>query len=328
MSMNTTGTVGPVQNTAWTNKWLAIHDDNEVTGITSTYYDIPAGSTKILTLNKDNVYDGYIGELEEGITPAATPYGNTSITVTTTQYGAITIITDVMELTNDYKTAPRVMNRMQRWFDRTIEYLNLTELLTATNTYGVDDDATGDVVASYSGTSTDVDGFLTLEAQQTVTQVLINNKADTFRELVRPSGDYASSPVGATFIGYAPKAARTKLYNLIKTSGTLVEAYSRPEQSHKDEVGVLDNVRWILSDELNNFSTGDGANSGTVYPTFILGMDSWGKVRLSGGSFNMYNRDFGYGTDTLNQRKEIGLKFWHAAAITNDDWLIRLDIEV
>ena len=106
------------------------------------------------------------------------------------------------------------------------------------------------------------------------------------------------------------------------------------------EIGSVEDVRYILSPDLNPFLDAGGAKgtmvstSGTsadVYPIVYFGQDAWGMVALRGqGAVSPTIIPVGQKTkdDPLGQRGYVGWKTWHAALILNQAWMSRLEVAV
>lgn len=119
--------------------------------------------------------------------------------------------------------------------------------------------------------------------------------------------------------------------------------YAKPENLFNGEIGKLYGARVVVSsnakvfedaDELNmpaakeGFMKAEGNESkAAVYATLVLGADAYGEIELSGGNLKHIFKNFGSGgvSDPLEQRATSGIKFWQAAVILNDDYMVRIE---
>lgn len=70
---------------------------------------------------------------------------------------------------------------------------------------------------------------------------------------------------------------------------------------------------------------GAGYRGRHIYSTLVCGQDAYGVVDLEGGNLQFIWKELGSGNDPLNQRASSGWKALFAAAILNEDWIVRLE---
>ena len=183
---------------------------------------------------------------------------------------------------------------------------------------------------------TDVNTPITLAKQRAVTRALKAQKAMKHTSILNSSLKFATRAIEASFIAVAHTDMESDIRNL---PGFIpVAQYGQRSPVSEHEIGVCEDVRYILSPDLEPFEDGGGAKgsmvstagtSADVYPVLYFGKDSWGRVALRGqGSVSPSIIPVGQKTkdDPLGQRGYVGWKTWHAALILNQLWMARLEV--
>jgi N4-gp56 family major capsid protein len=210
---------------------------------------------------------------------------------------------------------------MQQWTE-TIETLRWNVVKAGTN------------VGYANGTQrTDVNSVITLAKQRTATRALKRQRAKYLTKIVGSSGNFSTEPIAAAFIAVCHTDMETDIRNM---QGFIpVQKYGNPGSAWMNEIGTVEDVRYVRSVLFTPF-LGGGAASTTmvntssvadVYPVIYFAQDCFGLVPLKGKaavSLMVVNPKAVSG-DPLGQRGSVGWKTMQGSIILNDLWLYRLE---
>jgi len=286
---------------------------------------MPKNKGETIKFRRPRVFDAATTPLQEGVTPTATSFGYDDVSVSLTQYGMVVEITDKIEDLHEDPVLQDATLQCGQNVGRTMEALDYGVVRGGTNVFYA------------NGTArTDVNTVISLAKQRAVTRALKAQKAMKITKILGGSNDYATRPVEAAYIAVGHTDLESDIRNL---PGFLpVAEYGQRSPISEHEIGSVEDVRYILSPDLDPFADGGGAKgsmvstSGTsadVYPIMYFGQDSWGKVALRGsGSISPTIIPVGQKTkdDPLGQRGYVGWKTWWAALVLNQLWMARLEV--
>lgn len=265
----------------------------------------------------------------EGVTPSAESVTSTIITAVPTQFSCLYTYTDkTAELYEDDIPKQEVEFAGDR-IRLVRELHNYGKLKAATNAF-------------YAG------GTSTATVSATVTKNLLDKvKRDLKRYHCRPqhkalkgSADYSTYPIQSAYPVYAHTDLETDIRNLPKFID--VSEYGSMQPLSPSEIGSWGQFRFMLSAELTYYPAG-GAAVGTtglkaddstnidVYPMIVLGADSFKQVALRGMNAIQANHiphNQASKSDPGGQRGYVWAGTWHAAEITNQDWLAVIECGV
>tara|TARA_R110000744_G_scaffold6642_5_gene23137 strand:+ start:3519 stop:4562 length:1044 start_codon:yes stop_codon:yes gene_type:complete len=193
--------------------------------------------------------------------------------------------------------------------------------------------ACANVIYSGGTSRATVDEAITLKALRRMARVLKLNHAKKKRRILDPSANYDTSAIEAAYIVFVSTDAEADIRDL--ADFTPVAKYARREPISEEEVGSVEEFRFMSSPELVGYpnsgaavgSTGLYSTSGSqidVYPFMIMGEDAVYDVALRGmNSFDLIHipHDTVSKSDPLKQRGYVGSKFWSAVAIVNGGWM-------
>lgn len=255
--------------------------------------------------------------LSEGITPAGSQLSVTDITATVAQYGDFVTITDVL----DYESEdPILMETAEILGDQmadTIDQLTRDVICAGTSVY-------------YAGTGHT--SRIQVAAGELITDTLIkksvrllkNNKARKIARMINADTGINTTPINAAYIGLVHP---NTTYDLKGVTGWVpVEKYASTKKAMDDEVGAVDEVRFVESPNAKVF-TGLGAAGIDVYGTVIFGAEAYGTTAVNGEAVKNIVKPLGSaGTaDPLEQRATSGWKITFVAKILNNDFIVRLE---
>jgi N4-gp56 family major capsid protein len=255
--------------------------------------------------------------LSEGVTPTGSSLSVTDITATVAQYGDFVTITDVLDYESEDPILMETAEILGDQMGDTIDQLTRDVLAAGTNVYygGTGNAATADVAAGDNITDTLIKKSVRL---------LKNNKAKKISRMINADTGINTTPINAAFIGLVHP---NTTYDLKGVTGWVpVEKYASTKQAMEDEVGAVDEVRFVESPNAK-VKTGQGTASADVYCTLIFGAEAYGTTRVSGEAVKNIVKPLGSaGTaDPLDQRATSGWKITFVAKILNNDFLVRLE---
>jgi N4-gp56 family major capsid protein len=286
---------------------------------------MPKNKTDTIKFRRPRVFTAATTPLVEGVTPTETQFSYEDVSTTLRQYGQVVVVTDKIEDLHEDPVLNDAAMQAGENIGRTIEALN----------YGVV--RAGTAVYYANGTArTDVNTPITLGKQRAVLRSLKALKAQKITRSLSPSSDYGTRAVEAAYVAVAHTDVESDIRGLagFKT----VAEYGTRSPISEYEIGSCEDVRYILSPDLNPFLEGGaakgamvGGTNADVYPVIYFGQDAWGMVALRGqGAVSPTIIPVGQKTkdDPLGQRGYVGWKTWHAALILNQAWMARLEVAV
>lgn len=265
--------------------------------------------------------------LKEGVTPPSSTFQYEDVEATLKQYGDVVTCTDVIEDTHE----DPVLNDMSMMSGENIG--RTTEALT----WGVLRGGTNVFYANGSSRS-DVNTPMTKTLQRAVTRGLKNQKATKITKILDGSPKYNTKPVEAAFIAVSHTDLESDIRDI--TGFVPVAEYGSRKPLCAEEIGSVEDVRYILSPDLDPFLSAGNATANSmvatggnvdVYPVLFFGREAYGTVALRGqGSVepsiipaNQKTKD-----DPLGQRGYVGWKTWFVSKILNEAWMARVEVGV
>lgn len=288
---------------------------------------MPKNKTDTIKFRRPRVFTAATTPLLEGVTPTETQFSYEDVSATLRQYGQVVVITDKIEDLHEDPVLNDAAVQAGENIGRTIEALN----------YGVVRAGTSVYYANGTG-RTDVNTPISLAKQRAVLRSLKALKAQKITRSLSPSSDYGTRAVEASYVAVAHTDVESDIRNMpgFKT----VSEYGTRSPISEQEIGSVEDVRYLLSPDLNPFLDAGGTagtmvsttgTSADVYPVIYFGQDAWGMVALRGqGAVSPTIIPVGQKTkdDPLGQRGYVGWKTWHAALILNQAWMSRLEVAV
>ena len=288
---------------------------------------MPKNKTDTIKFRRPKIFTAATTPLIEGVTPTETQFSYEDVSATLRQYGQVVVITDKIEDLHEDPVLNDASVQAGENIGRTIEALNYGIIRAGTSVYYA------------NGTArTDVNTPITLTKQRAVLRTLKANKAQKITRSLSPSSDYGTRAVEAAYVAVAHTDVESDIRNLPGFKTTAEYGTRSPLSEY--EIGSVEDVRYLLSPDLNPFLDAGGAKgtmvstggtSADVYPVVFFGQDAWGMVALRGqGAVSPTIIPVGQKTkdDPLGQRGYVGWKTWHAALILNQAWMARLEVAV
>lgn len=181
-----------------------------------------------------------------------------------------------------------------------------------------------------------VNGALTIGRQQAITRSLKAQRGKKITSILDGSIKVGTKPVEAAFIAFAHTDCE---YDIRQMAGFIpVAQYGSMKPVCPEEIGVVNDVRYVISPLLTAFADA-GATSSTmvsttgtnadVYPIIYIAKDAFGVVPFAGKEAIMPSviaADQISKSDMLGQRGYAGWRTWFSALILNQAWLARLEV--
>lgn len=265
--------------------------------------------------------------LVEGVTPTGTAFSYEDVSATLRQYGMVVPITDVIEDTHEDPVLNDVVLQVGENIGRTVEAITYGVLRAGTNVFYTN----GSARAS-------VNTIVTIAKQRAVTRALQAQKAHRITTMLDGSPNYLTRPIEASYIAVAHTDLSADIRGL--AGFTPVAQYGQMKPVCAEELGVVEDVRYILSPDLEPFLNAGGAagamksaggSAADVYPVLYFGKEAYGVVALRGmGSVEPTIQPVNQKSkaDPLGQIGYVGFKTWFAAARLNELWMARLEAAV
>lgn len=292
-------------------------------------YQIPKNKTQTIKFRRPNTFTAATTPLTEGITPTATQFSYTDVEATIKQYGQVVEITDHIADTHE---DPVLMNATEisgENIGRTKEALDWAVVRAGTN-----------VIYANGTARNQVNTPVSLAKQRKATRFLKDQKATKITKVLDGSINFATRAVEASFVAVAHSDLEADVRAL---PGFIPEAsYGSKKKICEEEIGSVDDVRYVLSSDLDSFADAGGAFAGSgtsmvstsgtsadIYPIIYMGKDAWGTVALRGKhaiSPTIIPVESRSKSDPLGQVGYVGWKTWHVALILNDAWMTRLEV--
>lgn len=257
--------------------------------------------------------------LVEGVTPVSHKITYEDVSVPLLQYGDIVEITDVVaDLAEDPVLQHAIMLSGEQ-AAATTEELLWGFLKAGTNKFY----ANGSV-------RTAVNTIATLNKQRAIVRNLHSNRAQPVTQMLDGSSNYLTKPIEGGYIAFAHTDLEHDLRGF--TGFVPVAQYGSRKPLCAEELGSVENVRYILSPVLTPYSDAGGAKgsmkstSGTnadVYPIVYVSRDYYAVCPLAGkGAVKpmVLNPGTPSKSDPLAQRGMVSWKSWFAGKVLNEAW--------
>lgn len=272
--------------------------------------------------------------LQEGVTPTARKMAYEDVQVTMLQFGDLVAITDKVADLSEDPVLTDASREAGKQAGGTLEQV----------IYGVLKGGTSVFYANGASRAA-VNTAITLNRQRKVVRYLKAMKAQPFTEILSGSLLIGTQPVESGFIAVAHTDLEADIRNM---AGFVPTAkYGQRKPVCPQEIGSVENVRYVLSPDLGEFADAGGVAGGNfesttgtncdVYPILYFGMHAYGLTPLKGSKVNGKMTDMSItptvinpGTidksDPLGQRGFVGWKTWFNAVRLNETWMARLEV--
>lgn len=266
--------------------------------------------------------------LVEGVTPTAQKMSYEDVTAQLKQYGCPIEITDVVQ---DLAEDPVLSDASMLAGEQAGLTLEMV-------TYGVVKAGTN-VHYSNGATRDAVNTPISLAKQRAVTTALWEQKARKLTRMLDGSPKYGTKPIEACYVAVAHSNLASDIRDM---PGFIpVAEYGNRQMLCPEELGTVEDVRYVLSPELEPWADAGGAYNGSgtdmrtttgtnadVYPVIYFGKDAFGTVPLKGSNAitPMVVNATPSAADPMAQRGYVSWKAYFTAVILNESWMARLEV--
>ena len=301
--------------------------NNGKTVVYRRYLPYGAAATNFNTINRPLVSDT-AHELTEGVTPSADSLVPQDITVTLKQYGCLYELTDQTADTYEDDVPAEMKQHCGERVGLLREMIRYGIIKAGANAYYAGGSSRGTVADK-----------ITLNLVRKISRNLQANHAKRVTSILAPSPNISTKPVEAGYLVFCHSDVESDIRNI--AGFTPVAQYGSRKPMHENEIGSVENYRFITSPELAPYlnsgaavgSTGLVATSTNVdvYPVIVCGENAWGQVALRGADSmdptyippNQKDK-----SDPLGQRGFIGAKFYMNCTVLNDGWMAVAEVGV
>lgn len=293
---------------------------------------LPRNHSQVIKFRRMVPYAAVTTPLQEGVSPSVSGTTYEDVTCTLAQWGDVHGLTDVIVDTHEDPVLQTMMAETGNQAGRTLEQVIYNVVKGGTSVYY----ANG---ASRAAVNT----AISLNKQRAVTRYLKAQKAKKITQILSPSVNISTVAVEASYVAIGHTDLEPDIRNLV--GFVPVAKYGSQKPLCPEEIGAVEDVRYILSADLAPFLNAGGTpgssvlstggSAADVYPLLFFGMDAYGLVPLKnsmdGGKVSMAVTPIVINpkpsaSDVLGQRGYVGWKTWFNAVRLNETWMARLEV--
>lgn len=275
--------------------------------------DIPKNGSSVIKFRRYTNLSAATTALTEGVTPAGSQLAKTDVTATVLAYGDYVTITDFLTFTTLDPVLNETSNLLGDQLGDTLDQL-CRDVIVAGSTVQY---------ASTATTRATVAAGMILNAAEVreMVRTMKGNNAKMVNSQVNPGTGYNTSPIRASFIGIISHNTEFDLKS--DPDYVPVSEYAQPGSALENEVGAIDEVRFILAgSNAKTFSS-----TVTVHATLIIGREAYATSRISGEAVRMITKPLGSAgsADPIDQRQTSGWKATFVSVILNQNFMGRIE---
>ena len=287
---------------------------------------VPKNKGETIKWRRPVNFDVTANTLTEGVTPAPQVFDYDDVQVNLNQYGAWVPFTDKIQDLHEDPVLNDISEKCGQQAAAVKELILWNELISG-----------GNIIYTNGSARTDVNTPITLDDIRAAVRELKLNRAKKITKRIAASADIATEPVNASFVYYGHIAQERDFREM--DSFVPVERYSNFSPISEFEIGKVEECRIILTNHavpayaggsatLNGMLSAGGA-AVDVYLGVVFGEEAFACTSLKGmesAAMGVKNPKMGSDeSDPLGQRGFVAWKFWYAAKILNDNWLVRIE---
>ena len=304
MSITTTAQIDAGVNNYYDKALLAWAEPELIHTFAAQQRPLPSKTSSTIKMRRYTKFATATTPLTEGVTPSAQPLSKTDITLDVVQYGAVTIITDMVEFTVEDDVLNETSKLLGQQMGETVDEIvrdALASTLSATN--------------CVNGINGNTPTELTFADIQGVVKTLKGADAKMFTPIIEGTTKVGTTPVRDAYFAMG----HTDLLDDLEAVDNFkyVSDYSNSGVTKPGEWGQVGNTRWLLSSK--------GKEAAGTYSSFIVGQDAYGISKLNEGIAENIFTPKGSGDDYLMQRSAMGFKTLFGARVLNDTFMVKLD---
>ncbi|HWV16508.1 MAG TPA: N4-gp56 family major capsid protein [Cellvibrio sp.] len=288
----------------------------------------PIGANKgqLLKMRRALPFPAATTPITEGVRPTGQQLVYQDVTFTLAQYGAFAPFTDAVEDTHEDPVLSDLTTLSGEQAAETVEKVLIGNLIGGTN-----------VLYSNGASRAAVNTKVTLATQRKATRALKAARGKKITKILSASVSIGTKPVEASYIAFAHTDTEADIRGIAGFKS--VSEYGSMQPLCPEEIGSVEDVRYILTQNLGPWINAGGTPGGTVlstggssadvYPILYVAEDAYGVTPLKGKeAVNMMVLKPGtprFG-DELGQWGSVGWKTWHASGILNNTWMVRAEV--
>lgn len=290
---------------------------------------LPKNKANTIKFRRAKVFAAVSAPLQEGVTPTAQKFAYEDVTVVMRQWGGLFEISDVVaDLSEDPVLSDATVSAGEQGA-ATVEAVTYGVVRAGTNVFYANGTARNAVNTPIS-----------LAKQRAVTRGLKAQKAMYITTILDASPKFATRAVEAAFVAVCHTDCDSDIRGL---PGFIpVAQYGQRTPLCQQEIGSVEDVRYVTSPDLGAFADAGGtlagsgvsmvSTSGTssdVYPVLFFGKEAYGVVPLKGSGAmtpTVINPGKPDKSDPLGQRGYVAWKTYFNAVVLNDLWMARLEV--
>lgn len=312
---NTVATSGndfsPEQAVFYNKTFMKNHIGKLVHGQFGEKITMPKHSGNIVNIRGMSPYETATTPLTEGVTPAGNIMNFFYVEIPVNQYGKFTPITDWAAFASRDDILIHDAEELSSQSGRTLEEIDAEALNS-----GVSVIYAPNVNASGSTTPITSRAAITGSCKLTV-DVLY--RALNYLEMQN------AEPYGDSFVAIIHPNTK---FDVMMSPGFIdVVKYSHAQRIFKGEIGMIGNIRFVVSTFAKVWKKAASNNTIDVYSTLVLGKDAYKVVEIEGEGMQTIIKPHGSGgtADPLNQRATQGWKTTHGIGITGETNMVRIE---
>lgn len=294
---------------------------------------VPKNKSTTVKFRRAIPYPVVTAPLQEGVTPSVSGTSFEDVTVSLQQWGDVHGLTDVIADTHEDPVLDQMMLLSGEQAAATTEQVIYNVVKGGTSVYYANGAARNAVNTAIS-----------LNKQRAVVRTLQRNKAKPITTVLSPSPNIGTQAIepGYIAVGHTDLAPDIRAM----TGFIPVAKYGQMRPICPEEIGAVENVRYVLTPDLAPFADAGGTAGGSVlstsatnadvYPVLFFGQDAFGITPLKNQKTSEGNNMVVTPTvinpgnpspaDVLGQRGYVGWKTWFAAVRLNETWMVRLEV--
>lgn len=322
----------PVEVLGITGQQRDMPKNNGKTVVYRRYLPYGAAATNYNTINRPSAApEDHI--LQEGVTPTADTLVPQDITVTLNQYGCLYQVSDQVVDTYEDDVPAEMKKQCGERVGLIREMIRYGAVKASTN-------------VSYPGSVSsraNVNAPLSLNLLRRVSRTLQANHGKRITGILNATPLISTKPIEASYLVFCHTDVESDVRNL--AGFTPVAQYGSRKVMHEQEIGSVENFRFVTSPELYSYA-GQGASGASgltpplysvgaskvdVYPIIVVAEDAWGQVALRGDNAldpTWIPPGTKTKSDPLGQRGFVGAKFYFNCTSLNDGWLAVMEVGV
>lgn len=301
----------PEKATFYARAFLKNYQGKLVHGQFGEKMTVPKHSGDIVNIRGMSPYPTVTTPLQEGVTPPGNAMNFYYVEIPVFQYGSYTPTTDWAGFVSRDDILLHDSEELSSQAGRTIEEIDANALNAGMSVIYAPV-VSGDTVTEVNDRSA-----LTVNAKLTV---------DVIYRALNYLENQNAEPIGDSFVAIVHPNTK---YDIMRNKDFVdVVKYAHADRIFKGEIGMIGNVRFVVSTFAKVFKEmGGGSAKLDVYSTLVFGKDAYKVLEVEGMGMHNIIKALGSGgtSDPLDQRATQGWKTSHGIGITGQTCMVRIE---